>query len=278
MRSKQGSVEVVREKLIAYEVAKEELVLQIATLQHEHDTLCANARPLVTRCDQIRKEIKALEKDPKNRRMWTSWNGVLTAKAKERKEHLENEHSRLESQLRDLQQTTSQPNAGIPQIGFNGSIFTSFSRQIYDVERRLEHLVRVTIPSQLQTLNEALLHDEREARKQAKAAQRNKKRAIEKALLSQAKGRSRDLADTVKKHLHKTERCPYCGECLGAQPHADHIYPQSKGGLSVAANMVYVCVTCNSKKADLTLTVFIERFSLDRAFIEERLRELGKEF
>jgi hypothetical protein len=42
--------------------------------------------------------------------------------------------------------------------------------------------------------------------------------------------------------------------------------------------MVKVCASCNSKKSDLTLREFIEKFKLQRDVIEERLIALGKEF
>ena len=76
----------------------------------------------------------------------------------------------------------------------------------------------------------------------------------------------------------KQTHCPYCGGGLGAQPHADHIYPVAKGGLSTIANMVLVCAECNNKKAEHTLTAFIRLYGLDRGAIETRLTELGKDF
>lgn len=65
---------------------------------------------------------------------------------------------------------------------------------------------------------------------------------------------------------------------LGDEPHADHIYPVSKGGRSMPKNMVYVCAPCNSQKINLTLAGFIKKYNLDRDEIERRLQELGKEF
>ncbi len=61
-------------------------------------------------------------------------------------------------------------------------------------------------------------------------------------------------------------------------PHADHIHPLSKGGRSVAGNMVWVCANCNSMKRDLTLAGFVRKFGLDRQAIENRLQQLGKEY
>lgn len=89
---------------------------------------------------------------------------------------------------------------------------------------------------------------------------------------------TRSIGARVKRKLPVPERCPYCGDSLGPDPHADHIYPVSKGGRSVSRNMVYVCGQCNSNKKNLTLAAFILKFSLDRAAIEQRLQQLGKDF
>ena len=93
---------------------------------------------------------------------------------------------------------------------------------------------------------------------------------------------TRKLAESVKRNLMKQEDilegCPYCGEQMGNNPHADHIYPVSKGGLSTVRNMVLVCEACNLKKSNYTLRDFIIRGQLDRNAIEERLVILGKDF
>jgi 5-methylcytosine-specific restriction endonuclease McrA len=73
-------------------------------------------------------------------------------------------------------------------------------------------------------------------------------------------------------------RCPYCGKDMGNDPHCDHVYPVSKGGLSTPQNMVYVCLDCNLKKTDLTLTQFIKKHGVRRLEIEERLEKLGKDY
>lgn len=90
--------------------------------------------------------------------------------------------------------------------------------------------------------------------------------------------KSRDLADEVKCKILRNEYCPYCGDKLLDNCHADHIYPISKGGLSVPKNMVYVCRTCNIKKGSLTLTAFIKKYKFDRDYIERNLELLNKEF
>lgn len=108
-------------------------------------------------------------------------------------------------------------------------------------------------------------------------SKKEKQRAI-KARVAKADGKTRELAASVKLRLPQDHICPYCGNDLGDNPHADHIYPVSRGGLSTLANMVYVCADCNAKKRDRTLRMFIEEFGLDRGAIEKRLNDLDKEF
>lgn len=109
---------------------------------------------------------------------------------------------------------------------------------------------------------------------------RRKKEALTELRARAAKSlkESRKLGTSVRRRLRKQPWCPYCGEALGSDPHVDHIYPVSKGGMSVAKNMVYVCSICNGMKKNLTLTAFIRKHGLDRDAIERRLDELGKEF
>ena len=99
-----------------------------------------------------------------------------------------------------------------------------------------------------------------------------------KALAARADGRTRELASTVRWQLPEQETCPYCDLPLGRDRHADHIYPVSKGGLSVPENMVWCCSECNMKKTDMTLARFTEVYLMDRSAVELRLRRLGKDF
>lgn len=89
---------------------------------------------------------------------------------------------------------------------------------------------------------------------------------------------NRKVGASVKRGIKKQPWCPYCGGQLGQNPHADHIYPVSKGGRSVPKNMVYVCSNCNALKRNLTLSGFVRKYKLDRSAIEYRLEELGKEY
>lgn len=93
---------------------------------------------------------------------------------------------------------------------------------------------------------------------------------------------TRQIASYVKKQLRPQlaimDVCPYCGTPLDGNPHADHIYPMSRGGLSVISNMVIICSGCNIKKSDLTLNEFIEKHAFDRDFVEGNLKKLRKRF
>jgi 5-methylcytosine-specific restriction endonuclease McrA len=119
----------------------------------------------------------------------------------------------------------------------------------------------------------AKLHDA-VARKQKK-----KNSIIElRAAAAANSGEARKVGSIVRRALTEQTICPYCGGSLGTTPHADHIYPISKGGRSVPKNMVFTCSSCNGRKRDLTLSNFIRAFRLNRDEIEHRLEQLGKEF
>jgi 5-methylcytosine-specific restriction endonuclease McrA len=94
--------------------------------------------------------------------------------------------------------------------------------------------------------------------------------------------RTRQIASYVRTQLRPQLAimgvCPYCGNPLDGNPHADHIYPISRGGLSIISNMIIICSECNIKKSDLTLNEFIERHGFDRVFVEGNLKKLGKRF
>ena len=88
---------------------------------------------------------------------------------------------------------------------------------------------------------------------------------------------------TYQEQILKVSHCPYCGSSLGpfngvqcAQ--LDHIYPVSSGGLSTVHNLVYVCSSCNLKKRDATLNMFIISNGLDREKVYENLDQLEKAY
>lgn len=123
-----------------------------------------------------------------------------------------------------------------------------------------------------------LAAEERRQREHKREARTNQRLSAVKAKAAALDEASRELASQVKKKLTVQTHCPYCGSKLGVEMHADHIYPLSKGGLSVSSNMVFVCIACNMKKRDMTLNAFIKRFNMVRADVEKRLDQLGKEY
>jgi hypothetical protein len=61
--------------------------------------------------------------------------------------------------------------------------------------------------------------------------------------------------NAAKTRLYHVSSCAYCGldgtsthGPDGEYWHIDHVYPRSKGGLSVASNLVKACAFCNSSK------------------------------
>ena len=108
------------------------------------------------------------------------------------------------------------------------------------------------------------------------------KKKMDRAIIAAYKNKTRRLAGQIKSELRKQmkidPRCPYCGKGMCHDPHCDHIYPISKGGLSTPQNMVYICADCNFKKTDFTLSQFINKYGLSRLEIEQRLEKLGKDY
>ena len=62
---------------------------------------------------------------------------------------------------------------------------------------------------------------------------------------------------------------------MGTDARLDHIYPVSKGGLSVPSQLGFVCPQCNQKKSDMTLAAFAKAYKLDREAVEAKLCQLG---
>ena len=55
-------------------------------------------------------------------------------------------------------------------------------------------------------------------------------------------------------------RCVYCGRSSiedGVKLHVDHIFPESKGGQSVAENLITACESCNASKSARVLDLDI---------------------
>jgi 5-methylcytosine-specific restriction endonuclease McrA len=128
-------------------------------------------------------------------------------------------------------------------------------------------------------LNARLALDARRAREREAAEQlqrKEEKRKQQAALAAAWLEKQRELAESVKRKLSRDHPCPYCDRELGVNPHADHIYPVSRGGLSVISNMVFVCQICNQKMGDMPIIDFAFAHSRDLQAIIITLRELGK--
>jgi len=111
---------------------------------------------------------------------------------------------------------------------------------------------------------------------------KDSKRKTDRAIIASYKDKSRKLASKVKSALRKQldidPYCPYCGKKMIDEPHCDHIYPLSKGGLSIPKNMIFICSDCNQKKSGLTLNQFIKKYNLLRFDIEEKLDRHNKDY
>lgn len=147
--------------------------------------------------------------------------------------------------------------------------------------RSVDFEISVLTPSIADYEKALLPHLKREERlkeaKQKKELQKQRMAELRAAAAS-ANGATRELAAKLRRRMAKQGCCPYCGGQLGDIPHADHIYPVSKGGRSVERNLVFACAPCNIKKSKLTLTAFIKLYSLNRDIIEARLTAMGKDF
>ena len=58
----------------------------------------------------------------------------------------------------------------------------------------------------------------------------------------------KDLEKDAKEYLKEERKCIYCGSTSDLS--IDHIIPQSKGGLDIAANSILACKSCNSSKGN----------------------------
>lgn len=274
-----GLVKQLREwetKLLVHTEQQASLERKLHLLNSAHEKLAEQALPFLKKRASLQAEIIRVRKDSKYRRMWTSWSGVPTAEGKQIVSDLEAQLVDIQQSLTHLMQQAGCRNGdnGASHFGFYG---TPFGLEINECSKQIKDNV-ASILGLKRAIERTPGEIERARTQLAQLEAREHKRDKDKAFLAQAKGKSRDHAEAIKKQLIKTEECPYCGQPLGEEPHADHIYPQSKGGLSTVKNMAYVCQQCNVRKSDLTLISFIEAFSLDRSRIESALRDLGKDF
>jgi 5-methylcytosine-specific restriction endonuclease McrA len=156
-------------------------------------------------------------------------------------------------------------------------IFPHYSWSETETIRRLKSLlydVKADIEYCEKRLVSVIRRIEAPERERARRERKELERARREAILNQ----QRSGAQQIKVILPRNHPCPYCGGQLGSAPHADHIHPVAKGGLSTKQNMVYICMECNIRKSHMTLTAFTAMEGRDLAGILERLRALGKEF
>jgi 5-methylcytosine-specific restriction endonuclease McrA len=91
-----------------------------------------------------------------------------------------------------------------------------------------------------------------------------------------ADNKIRKRVTNLKVVVKKTKDCPYCGGDLGVEPHLDHIYPVTKGGLSIVENLIWCCSTCNGLKSDKGLMQFLKEQGLPIEQTLTRLHSIGK--
>jgi len=181
-------------------------------------------------------------------------------------------------ELQRIDEEIARKHAEIPKDIFpvNGSNYRTPG-----AERILQRTI-AELTTSIATYERALVpHVRREehlAQEKAKKEAQKQRMAELRAAAATVTAESRELAAKLRRKMAKQGCCPYCGGELGNIPHADHIYPISKGGRSVERNLVFVCSTCNVKKSKLTLAAFIRTYQLNRDEIESRLTAIGKDF
>jgi 5-methylcytosine-specific restriction endonuclease McrA len=271
----------IRAEQASLEIQKAAFADEVRRCRQAHLPLSEKAKPVLDLLQALEKQIEHVETSGEFRKFWIIKPAGISDRGKAEILRLCAEHDTAKEQLRRLQAATSEPNGSLPcRRHIGGVVETCFSIRInvleqeaaaIDLKRRhLSHLLVCWLKYEE--------YEKKQEEKLAKEARAKREKERLRGVVAEAQGRSRKLAERVKRTLSKQECCPYCGGLLGSAPHADHIYPRSKGGLSVEQNMVFVCETCNTQKSDLTLIAFIELRQLDRQLVEQRLRQLGKDF
>jgi hypothetical protein len=174
---------------------------------------------------------------------------------------------RIDSEIDNISKSNPYKNEGyrIDSIQYQIKIKTAYLDRLREAIRKKECI------------------EQRKKQRQEKAEEYKKnlleQLEITRAIAADSIKQVRRQAQNKKRKLEMPEECPYCGNSLlAAEVHVDHIYPVSKGGKSIPANMVNVCASCNTKKKDMTLGVFIETSGLNYSVIRNRLSGLGKDF
>lgn len=156
--------------------------------------------------------------------------------------------------------------------------YLALSREIPKIEDALRLLEEVNTQSRdyrdrvSQLKNKLALAEEKRAAIARFEAKHGKALAKGAAADKETRKRVTNLKVVVK----KTKDCPYCGGDLGAEPHLDHIYPVTKGGLSIVENLIWCCSTCNGLKSDKGLMQFLKEQGLPIEQTLTRLHSIGK--
>ncbi|MBI5140993.1 MAG: HNH endonuclease [Nitrospirae bacterium] len=272
-------------KLSAQAIRKfmEEMRAEIATLQTQQDDLSRRSSHRRLISDRINAEIRPLQE-----RMLAILDNPAARKNALHAFFSDSPYTdEALVQLRPLQNFITSRLAIIPE-DVDTALHTA-EHKISELTRAVAEYEAALVPhlKREERLKEAQekkqFQKQRIAELRAKEAQEKKqlqKQRISelRAAAASANGTTRKLGSKVRNRIVKEKHCPYCGDPLGLTPHADHIYPVCKGGRSVERNMIFVCSSCNAKKAHLTLAAFIKLFNLNREAIEARLTAMKKDF
>ncbi len=127
--------------------------------------------------------------------------------------------------------------------------------KLVSLKGRLEDALPETVLREAEKKNKEKEKKLRDAKAVESKLEKQASKQRQKAAAAAHFGKTRTLAKGVRKlildQVHILPICPYCGEALGDEPHADHIYPVSHGGLSTTENMVFICSTCNNCMATI---------------------------
>jgi len=158
------------------------------------------------------------------------------------------------------------------------SKYLALSREIPKIESALNLLEKVYSLSAEYNARVSELKEKLALAEEKRAAIERFEKMHGKALAkgAAADNKSRQRVASLKSLVKKTKECPYCGSDLGGDPHLDHIYPVTKGGLSIVENLVWCCSTCNGLKSDKGLMQFLKEQGLPIEQTLTRLHSLGK--
>ena len=196
--------------------------------------------------------------------------GDEISKIKEKRFLLGSEEKRINlinKAERDFEKSVEEYNDSLLKYQKTRDYFNLLS-EFLEIEPRIDHLERMLSVAQKKKKD----IEKNSANRKVEYLKHEK--AYAKAASLDQRTRSRSMA--VMSKLEITCECPYCGSELGNNPHADHIYPVSAGGLSTIENMAYCCNQCNIKKRDKGLLDFLLSEGYDVQQVISKLVRMGK--